>query len=150
MAEATRLGFTIKPPHINHSQRLFSLSYESAAEPSRSIHLNHDSPTLWMGLGQVRHLRRQSVRTIVAEREKKPFSGLSDLVQRVTLQKKELIHLVQCGALDGLGPSRMKTSRSALLARAAVSARAGATQQMTFAFAHGDPPPESPADRLQW
>ncbi len=95
MAEATRLGFSIRPPHINHSQSLFTLSYDPAPASGRSKTQNQLTPTLWMGLGQVRHLRRQTVGAIIAERSSGHFSGLSDLVQRVSLQKKELHHLIQ-------------------------------------------------------
>ena len=49
-------------------------------------------------------------------------------VQRVPLQAKELAHLIQCGALDGLG-----ASRAALLEDATHASPSG-MQQMTFAF----------------
>jgi len=145
MAEANRLGFIIRPPHINHSQSLFTLSYGPVPDSDRSKEHLRLSPTLWMGLGQVRHLRRQTVGAIIAERTEVTFSSLSDLLRRVSLQKKELHHLIQCGALDGLG-----AGRAALLAEADLAARAGAGRQMTFGFAQGDPTPESPADRLRW
>jgi hypothetical protein len=98
-----------------------------------------------MGLGQIRDLRRSSVRAIIVERKKQPFLSLQDLVKRISLQGKELAHLIQCGALDGLG-----ASRASLLAEAELIGRAGSVQQMSFAFARVETPAESPADRLEW
>ena len=46
MAEATRLGLDVRPPHVNHSHARFALGWEG----ERGI--------LWMGLGRVRDLRR--------------------------------------------------------------------------------------------
>jgi hypothetical protein len=98
-----------------------------------------------MGLGQVRDLRRTSVRAIIHERQRQRFTGLRDLLQRVSLQHKEVVHLVQCGALDGLG-----TSRAALLAEAEEVQQAGSALQMAFAFARPAVDPEPPAQRLAW
>jgi hypothetical protein len=71
---------------------------------------------------------------------------LRDLLARVFLQNKEVTHLIQCGALDGLGPSR-----AALLAEADDVARAGSVRQMAFDFARDTAvPPETAAQRLAW
>jgi DNA polymerase III alpha subunit len=133
IAEAVRLGLTVRPPHVNHSDRQFTVSWEG------------DQGVLWMGLGQVRDLRRTSVRSILAERLRQPFSGLRDLMERIPLLQKEAAHLIKCGALDGLGESR-----AALLAEAEQVVQAGSTLQMTFAFAKPQIAPESPAQRLAW
>ena len=98
-----------------------------------------------MGLGQVRHLRQNTIGTIVDQRKSGPFSSLVDFIQRVSLQQKELFNLIQCGALDGLGPNR-----SALLTRAETAFRSGGTSQMTFDFAGRDSYPESATDCLKW
>jgi DNA polymerase III alpha subunit len=132
-AEAIRLGLAIRPPHVNHSRRHFTLSWEG------------EQGILWMGLGQVRDLRRASVRTIVKERQKQPFANLRDLLQRVSLQQKETAHLIQCGALDGLG-----VSRAALLAEAQEIERSGSVLQMAFAFSRQEIAPETPTQRLAW
>jgi DNA polymerase-3 subunit alpha len=133
MAEALRLGLQVRPPHVNHSRRRFTLTWEG------------EQAILWMGLGQVRDLRRASVRAIVAVRHDVPFAGLSDLLRRVPLQHKEMVHLIQCGALDGLG-----ASRAALLAEAQEIERAGSALQMAFAFARRQAVAETPAQRLAW
>ena len=133
IAEAVRLGLVVRPPHVNHSDRRFSLQPEGAQS------------VLWMGLGQVRDLRRDSVRAIVGGRQDRPFTDLRDLLRRVPLQLKEISHLIQCGALDGLDGSR-----AALLAEAREVEQAGSALQMTFAFARPEVAPESPAQRLAW
>lgn len=127
MAEAQKLGLPIRPPHINFSGRKFRLVADA----------------LWMGLGQVRDLRRRAVAAIQAER---PFSGLVDLVRRVPLQKKEITHLIQCGALDGLAESR-----AVMLAQNEEIERAGSAAQMAFAFmAAAAVPADSLSQRLAW
>ncbi len=94
MAEAMRLSIEVRGPDVNRSQRAFTLTWEDG------------QPVLWMGLSWVRDLRRRSVREIVRGRRQQPFASLRDLMIRVSLQRKEIEHLIQCGALDGLGPSR--------------------------------------------
>jgi DNA-directed DNA polymerase III PolC len=131
IAEARRLGIAVRPPHLNRSGRKFTL------HAARS--------TLWMGLGQVRELRRASVAAILAARRERPFSGLRDLLSRVALHDKEATHLIQCGALDGLG-----ASRAALLAELREVQRAGSVQQMAFHFPLEPVTPETPAERLAW
>jgi len=128
MAEAQKLGIVVRPPHVNFSGYAFTLADE----------------VLWMGLGQVRDLRHTAVEAIVAER---PYINLRDLLRRVSLQKKEIVHLIQCGALDGLGESR-----AALLAEAAEIERAGSVGQLAFGFVGGESavPPESLHQRLEW
>ncbi len=133
MAEAVRLGLAVRPPHVNHSRRRFSLAWEG------------DQAVLWMGFGQVRDLRRASAQAIVAERQRALFPSLRDLLERVPLQSKEAQHLIQCGALDGLGESR-----SAMLAEARDIGRAGSVLQLAFDFARPEIPPDTPAQRLAW
>jgi DNA polymerase-3 subunit alpha len=137
IAEVVRLGIAVRPPHINHSQMRFALELANTGQDPH--------PTLWMGLGQVRDLRRASVRAIVAEREGRSFSGVRDLIQRVPLQAKEVQHLIQCGALDGLGENR-----AALLVEAEEIRRAGSARQMAFSFARPIVPAETQAQRMAW
>ncbi len=105
MAEARRLGIGTRAPHVNFSGRKFTLTRTEIGDWRLGIDMkspisNLQSPTLWMGLGQVRDLRRQSVKEIV---RKRPFSSLHDLLDKVDLREKEITHLIQCGALDGSG-----------------------------------------------
>ncbi|MCL4265615.1 MAG: DNA polymerase III subunit alpha [Anaerolineae bacterium] len=147
IAEAQRLGIPVHPPHVNVSGRGFMMSEigrlgdgEIAPSPNLSV---SQSPSLWMGLGQIRDLRHSAIEAIVAAR---PYHNLRDLLHKVPLQHKEITHLIQCGALDGLADSR-----AALLAEAAEIERAGNVGQMTFGFGVGTAvPPESLAQRLEW
>ncbi len=132
-AEAVRLGIRVRPPHINHSGAAFTLAHDAAG------------PVLYMGLGQVRDLRQSSVAAICAAREAGPFDGVRDLLARVELQPKEADHLVRCGALDGLGPSR-----AGLRAEAGEARRGSGARQLAFDFGLPDVPAESAADRLAW
>ncbi len=135
MAEAQRLGIEVRPPHVNFSGRKFTLTVGEIRDWRLEVDLEttpspisiNQSSILWMGLGQVRDLRRSAVRQIVAARRERPFTHLRDLLSRVDLQKKEIVHLIQCGALTGLGESR-----AALLAEAADLARAGSAGQLAF------------------
>ncbi len=131
MAEAVRLGCRVMPPHVNVSERRFTLTRDRG------------QPALWMGLGQVRELRERSVRAIVAGR---PFAGVRDLLARVRLQEVEIRHLIQCGALDGLG-----ASRAGMLRLAREVEQAGSARQMAFSFAVAEEAPaESAAERIAW
>ncbi len=85
MSEARRLGLTVKPPHVNRSEEVFTLE-----EPR----------TLWMGLGQVRELTRATIESIVSHR---PFASLEDFLVRAQPLHVEAVNLVKAGTLDGLG-----------------------------------------------
>ncbi len=136
MAEAVRLGITVRPPHVNFSDHGFTLTYEHAPDS--------EQPVLWMGLGQVRDLRAAAIAAIRAARAGAPFAGVADLLARVPLQPKEIDHLIRCGALDGLG-----ASRRAMLAEARDTRGRGG--QLRFGFLDApDSASESPAERLAW
>jgi DNA-directed DNA polymerase III PolC len=132
MSEAVRLGIRVNPPHVNASNERFTLTADG------------ETATLWMGLGSVRDLRRSTIENIVAERGRGNYADLRDLVNRIGLQSREAAHLIQCGALDGLGESR-----SHLLAEAEAVGRASASQ-LAFAFAALQVEPEHPAQRMRW
>ena len=136
IAEARRLGIEVHPPHINHGAAHFDLEMEGQGAQRK--------PVLWMGLGQVRDLRSSTIAALLAAREARPFVDLADLLQRVALQNKEAVHLIRCGALDGLG-----TSRAGLLAELARYERGGLAQ-MGFAFLADETPAETAAERLAW
>ncbi len=137
MAEARRLGIEVRPPHVNQSRLAFTLACESSQGVAR--------PVLWMGLGQVRDLRRRTVRALLAARREGLFADLRDLVQRVSLQAKEIAHLIQCGALDGLGEHR-----AGMLREAEAIGMSGSALQLAFEFAAPAVVAESAADRLEW
>lgn len=152
-AEAVRLGTPVHPPHVNYSGEAFTLTDQPISKSTNLVG-NVDTPSairdsssavLYMGLGQVRDLRRSSIEAITAERAQGPFVGLRDLLGRVDLGIKEADHLVRCGGLDGLGESR-----AALLAEAELLRRKGGAAQLAFGFANPHVTAESPAQRLVW
>ena len=119
MAEAIRLGIAVRPPHVNFSNEAFTLvNAERRMQNAKDLSANSaicnlQSAILYMGLGQVRDLRHGAIEAIIAERGRRPFRSLADLLDRVELQAKEIMHLIQCGALDGLGASRAAMLREA-------------------------------------
>ena len=141
LAEARRLGIAVRPPHVNHSRSQFVLAWEkgSGKEPGAR------QAVLWMGLGQVRDVRRASVAAILAERRKRSFSSATDLLNRVPLARKEWTHLIQAGALDGLGDSR-----AALLAEASTLHEGGDGGQLAFLFVAQTVAAEDATQRLTW
>jgi DNA polymerase III subunit alpha len=144
IAEARRLGLTVRPPHVNFSGVAFTLS--QTIDDGQRVVSGRPSmvhrPVLWMGLGQVRALRQRSIEQILMRR---PFTDLRQLVERVSLQPKELTHLIQCGALDGLG-----ASRAVLLAEAERMLLAGSAGQMAFDFLQAPVESETAAQRFAW
>jgi len=138
IAEALHLGIRVRPPHVNQSEREFTLRFERDATGAKQ-------PVLWMGLGQVRSLRHASANAITQRRQEQPFASLADLCARVPLHPKELAHLIQCGALDSLGESR-----AALLADAKGGRQASQLHQLAFDFAETQVAAESAAERLTW
>ena len=88
--EARRMGLEILPPDINRCE------YEYRAE----------GEGIRVGLMEVKHLRRETARAILREREKRPFVSCEDFVRRTAPGLKELRSLIQAGALDSLGESR--------------------------------------------
>jgi len=86
--EARRLELSPRPPHINHAQRRFSVTYPKGI------------PTLYMGLDQVRDLTYRSQQRILDGR---PFRSMEDFLMRVDPRPQEAENLIQVGALDGFG-----------------------------------------------
>jgi DNA polymerase III subunit alpha len=135
MAEAVRLGIAIMPPHVNYSAAVFSLT-DAGVRNAESEIGSRQSAIFWMGLGQVRDLRGSAVAAIIAERARTPFRSIADLLSRVELQAKEAMHLIQCGALDGLGGTRADLLAEAEEMRRSMHKRRGKAQplQLTLPF----------------
>lgn len=88
LAEARRLGLSVRPPHINFAHPQFSVSYPDGG------------PVLYMGLDQVRDL---SHRTQARIQRFRPFTSLAGFLQKVDPRIAEAGNLIQVGALSGLG-----------------------------------------------
>ncbi len=87
LMEARRLGLTINPPHINHSNTRFKVTYPKG------------EPVLYMGLDQVRDLTQNTIHAII---QRRPFQSLDDFLLRVDPLKKEAENLIMVSALEGL------------------------------------------------
>ncbi len=88
LSEARRLGLKVRPPHINHSKREFSVAYPAG------------EPVLFMGLDQVRDLTTRLQERIITLR---PFFSIDDFLLRADPRPQEAVNLVKVGALDGFG-----------------------------------------------
>ncbi len=88
LTEARRLGLTIRPPHINHASREFSVQTVDS------------QPVLFMGLDQVKELTHRTQAGIQRDR---PFHSFNDFLARVDPRPVEVENLVKVGALDGFG-----------------------------------------------
>lgn len=88
LTEARRLGLLLRPPHVNHARREFSVG---AVEGKTA---------LFMGLDQVRDLTRQTMAAILRGR---PFYSLVDFLARADPRPQEAMNLARVGALEGFG-----------------------------------------------
>jgi DNA polymerase-3 subunit alpha len=92
--EARELGLEVLPPDVNESGFKFTVVGE------RRIRF---------GLGAVRNVGRGAIESIIAARQDGPFTGVTDLVERIDLRlcnKRVLESLVAAGACDSLAGHR--------------------------------------------
>ena len=93
IAEAKRMGIEVSPPDMNES----GLGFTVAGDKIR------------FGLLAVKNLGRNVINAMLAERQKRPFAGLYDLIDRMhgkDLNRRALESLIKCGALDSFGHNR--------------------------------------------
>jgi DNA-directed DNA polymerase III PolC len=88
LSEARRLGFSVRPPHINRSHRQFAVAYPNG------------EPVLYMGLDQVRDLTHRTQERILRYRH---FDSLAEFILSVDPRLQEVENLIQVGAFDGIG-----------------------------------------------
>ncbi len=88
--DAIRHGVRVQGPHVNHSDIQWCI----------------EGKRIRAGLGRLKGICHDTLRGIVDERTKRPFTDLDDLRQRVKFRKGQLPPLVRVGACDGLGHSR--------------------------------------------
>jgi error-prone DNA polymerase len=91
VGDAGRHGQGIRPADVNFSGWL------CAIEPDGAVRL---------GLRYVRGLREEAGRRLEAERQRRPFVSVEDLVKRGELRRDELTQLARVGALASLEPER--------------------------------------------
>ncbi len=96
VAECRRLGITVLPPDINHSQASFSIEKDDS-----------NIPAIDFGLAAIKNVGSGAVEPIIAERNKGGvFKSVEDLCRRCDLHgvnKRVMESLIKAGALDSLG-----------------------------------------------
>ena len=100
MAECTRMGIRVLPPHINQSDLGFTVA-------GRDIRF---------GLLAVKNLGRGFLQHIISERETNgPFSSFFDFCKRMfeQMNRRALESLIKCGSLDGLDLNRRQMLENA-------------------------------------
>jgi DNA polymerase-3 subunit alpha/error-prone DNA polymerase len=124
VSEARRMGLTILPPDINHSQ----------------IHWHGRGSNLRVGLLSIKHLAAETQSRIVCARRKAPFNSLHDFLERVRPDESETRALIHCGALDIFNPGGNRAQLLWELARWQ-SSRARPAKLFDIDVAHLPPPP---------
>ena len=91
--ECKEMGIPVLPPDINRSVDNFSVEPEG----------------IRFGLGAVKNVGRNLIRTMVSKRSDGPFKSLEDFLQRMgegELNKRAVENFIKCGALDCFGYHR--------------------------------------------
>jgi error-prone DNA polymerase len=91
VGDAGRHGQEIRPADVSHSGWL------CAVEPDGAVRL---------GLRYIRGLREDTGLRLEAERRRRPFASVEDLVKRGALRRDEVAQLARAGALASLEPER--------------------------------------------
>ena len=109
--EAARLGYTVLPPDVNHSELKYVVSQEKSGPSSRPA-----SGLIRAGLMQIIGLDRDTACSIVAERQNKGgYTGFTNFLARIKPSYDDCRVLVRSGALDGQGSADGGLSRPAML-----------------------------------
>ncbi|MCP4285275.1 MAG: DNA polymerase III subunit alpha [Gammaproteobacteria bacterium] len=92
--ECRNMKLTVNPPHVNHSEFMFTVSGDDA---------------IVYGLGAIKGVGESAIESIVAARQNEPYDDLFDFCRRIELRKvnkRVLEALIRAGALDQLGANR--------------------------------------------
>ena len=93
IVDAQHFGVSVLPPDINSSHENFST----------------DNGNIRHGLLAIKNIGRQFAKTVISEREKKPFKSFDEFVSRMIgsdINKRTVESLIKCGAFDSLGVPR--------------------------------------------
>ena len=132
--DAGRHGQVIHPADVNYSGWLCAI--EPTGSPAGAVRL---------GLRYVRGLREEAGLRLEAERTRRPFASVEDLVKRGGLRRDEVAQLARVGALASLEPER----RAALWEAERAGRPAGALYQELVAAPEASPlRPMSAEERL--
>jgi error-prone DNA polymerase len=136
--DAGRHGQVMHPADVNFSDWLCTI--ESAGSSTESV-----GGAVRLGLRYVRGLREEAGRRLEAERARRPFDSVEDLVRRGRLRRDEVAQLARVGALGSLEPER----RAALWAAERAGRPAGLLYEALPSPREGSPlRPMSAEERL--
>jgi len=121
-ADARRFNVEVLAPSVNESdvECKAEVIGATAGSPSRAKTLQRGPVAIRPGLECVRALSVRTVRQILTERTRTPFSSLEDFCARVRLTREELDNLILCGAFDWTGEARPTLMARAEMCRSAV------------------------------
>lgn len=138
IAEANRIGITVLPPDINHSQ----LRFTPEKKPDGQMAIRY-------GLSAIKNVGEGAMESLLANRKKEgTFASIDDLANRVdsrSINKRILISLICAGALDSTKEKRasMEARLEQIIAAAATHQRDKAQGQSSL-FGQADMMPEPP------
>lgn len=92
--ECRRMKLKVLPPHVNHSQYMFTIS---------------DDRTIIYGLGAIKGVGESAIEAIIESRKAGRFKDLFEFCRRIDMRKvnkRVMESLIKAGALDELGPNR--------------------------------------------
>jgi error-prone DNA polymerase len=110
VSECRRMGIAVLPPDVNESAFSWSgWSARAATGDARGV--AGDVPAAAVetrgrvraGLSEIRGLREETAKAIVAGRARGGYGSLDDLLRRVAIEPADARRLVRAGALDGVG-----------------------------------------------
>jgi DNA polymerase III subunit alpha len=111
--ECKRMGIVVLPPDVNFSGVGFTiedLNTLSEEQMKRNISQakteNAQTQGIRFGLSAIKNVGISAIESIIAARDKKPFSSLGDICNRVDtrlVNRKTLESLIKAGALDTFG-----------------------------------------------
>jgi DNA polymerase-3 subunit alpha len=127
IVECRRLGITVLPPDINHSQATFSIEDDDKDNAS----------AIRFGLTAIKNVGLGAIDPIIAERNKGgEFRSVEDLCRRADLSgvnRRVLESLIKSGALDSLGSrGTLLNNTNRILSLAQQQQRLRATGQSTI------------------
>jgi DNA-directed DNA polymerase III PolC len=90
VSEARRMGLRILPPDVNHAEMNFM----------------GEDDWIRVGLSQVKSLTQRTARSILASRQRGPYTSLANFCARTSAILTEVQNLIRCGAFDSFGLTR--------------------------------------------
>ena len=105
--EAKRAGAEIEAPCVNTSDELCRKVEGGEHRSTSNSHIDPAKPRIYLGLGNIKGLQAETVRSILDERRARgPYTDLQDLLERVSIEAEQLRTLIRVGALRSTGKSK--------------------------------------------